>query len=384
MTDGFIVRRGGAGAGLQALAPSILDFSSITTTEIKFKLRNNDAETATLVYRFGTFTADSESISVAGNTTTDEITFAVPLFTTPTKLFVTANVTGKVKSEVAEQEFEVPKTYITATGGTTLEYNSGGKRYKSHTFTSNGTFAVIETGDNEDDRNKVDFLVIGGGGSGSGGIQAAFIANGGGGGAGGFRTTLGPTSSNVANLTKPAVTAQNYSVTIAGGGCNSSVFGFTSNAGGVGGANSNGGGGASGGGASQVQFSLRSGGSGIVGQGRNGGSATETYAKASGGGGAGAVGQNGPRFSPGGNGGSGLANALRTGSNETRAGGGGGHDGGGGAGGGGNGRNDTTGAPPTSGAANTGGGGGGHTSNQTPGSGGSGIVVIRYEIEPTV
>jgi hypothetical protein len=103
----------------QTATPSILDFSTASTTSIKFKLRNNDSVAATLVYRFGTVTGDGESISVAANTTTAEITLTVPTITAPTKLFVTANATGKVKSEVSEQEFETFKVYTAATGGTT-------------------------------------------------------------------------------------------------------------------------------------------------------------------------------------------------------------------------------------------------------------------------
>ena len=33
-------------------------------------------------------------------------------------------------------------SYIVATGGTTTTYTEGGKNYKSHTFTSTGTFIV--------------------------------------------------------------------------------------------------------------------------------------------------------------------------------------------------------------------------------------------------
>jgi hypothetical protein len=131
MGEAFIVRKGGVAAE-QTATPSILDFSTASATSIKFKLRNNDSVAATLVYRFGTVTGDGESISVAANTTTAEITLTVPTITAPTKLFVTANATGKVKSEVAEQEFAVPVIYTAATGGTTLEYDLDGKRYRSH------------------------------------------------------------------------------------------------------------------------------------------------------------------------------------------------------------------------------------------------------------
>jgi hypothetical protein len=135
----------------------------------------------------------------------------VPTITAPTKLFVTANATGKVKSEVAEQEFAVPIIYTAATGGTTLEYDDGGKRYKSHTFTSDGTFTVTTVGDAAGDRNKVDYLIIAGGGGGGYGRGA-------GGGAGGFRTTVG-TQGGLGDLgDKVVVTAQGYSIVVGGGG----------------------------------------------------------------------------------------------------------------------------------------------------------------------
>jgi hypothetical protein len=204
MADGFIVRRGGASK--QTSTPSILDFSTASATSIKFKLRNNDSVAATLVYRFGTVTGDGESISVAANTTTAEITLTVPEITAPTKLFVTANATGKVKSEVAEQEFETFKVYTAATGGTTEEYDDGGKRYKSHTFTSSGTFTVTTVGDATDDRNKVDYLIIAGGGGGG-------SDRGAGGGAGGYRTTNGTSGGNSSAESKLTVTATSYSIT---------------------------------------------------------------------------------------------------------------------------------------------------------------------------
>jgi len=94
----------------------------------------------------------------------------------------TATVTGQ--DAVAVQE-----TYTDATGGTTLEYDSGGKRYRSHTFTSDGDFVVTTVGDSEGDRDKVDYLIIGGGGG-----SGASVA--GGGGAGGYRTTLGTSGGN--------------------------------------------------------------------------------------------------------------------------------------------------------------------------------------------
>jgi len=400
MADGFIVRRGGVTEEvLQTIAPSILDFSLESATSIKFKLRNNDAATATLVYRFSSVTGEGESISLATNTTSSEITLTG--LTTPGTLFVTANATGKIKSNVVEQLFE--PIYTAATGGTTEEYNLDGKRYKSHTFTSNGTFEVTTAGDSDGDRNKVDYLIIAGGAGGG-------ARRGGGGGAGGFRTTVG-TQGGLGTLdSKVTVTATSYSVVIGAGstgsddqnatgsnGSNSSALGITSTGGGAGSSqNDNAGNGGSGGGSNNVTGS-RVAGTGIANQGFNGGlgKTTETF-NGAGGGGAGQVGGNGDFGSNiAGSGGNGIANLLRTGSNETRAGGGGGGAldgttaGTGGTGGAGNGQNNAVGSNAT---ANTGSGGGGGGLGPSPnfnvnyagGNGGSGIVIIRYEIAPTV
>jgi len=293
-----------------------------------------------------------------------------------------------------------PIIYTAATGGATLEYDSGGKRYRSHTFTSNGTFTVTTAGNG--DRNKVDYLIIaGGGGGGTGNISND--CGGGGAGAGGYLTTLGPTSGAVANQPKFTVQSQNYGVTVGGGGIgatpsnrgatgvNSSVFNIASNGGGGGAGRDTGGGdGGSGGGQSCAIANGGQLGFGTSGQGFNGGGGVGTPSGAtSGGGGAGQVGfTNSNTFS--GAGGNGLNNLLRTGSNETRAGGGGGgsgnftnRQGAGGAGGGGAGGNRENGV---NGTANTGGGGGGAggfaNSARRGGNGGSGIVVIRYEIAP--
>ena len=52
-----------------------------------------------------------------------------------------------------------------ATGGTTTTYSSGGVNYKSHTFTSSGTFAV--TGE----PGVIDIMTIGAGGGGAGAVS---------------------------------------------------------------------------------------------------------------------------------------------------------------------------------------------------------------------
>lgn len=293
-----------------------------------------------------------------------------------------------------------PSVVFDATGGTEIVLNG----YKSHTFTSSGTFSVSTTGSNANVRM---LIVAGGGGAGN---RCA-----GGGGAGGVIWRDG-------NVT---MSAASYTVTVGGGGTggpnvasyvatagtsgsNSSVIGtgvsLTAVGGGGGAANGSGGekpatpGGSGGGGTSNAtNDGISYGAAGTTGQGYAGGTSTvgitsdvNGYA-GSGGGGASAVGGNNivaSSYRYGGHGGAGISNSI-TGSAVNYAGGGGGgagpacNAGNGGTGGGGKGAfgwNDGT-----SGTANTGGGGGGgggtnvgSGQNGAGGNGGSGIVIIAY------
>jgi hypothetical protein len=239
----------------------------------------------------------------------------------------------------------------------------------------------------------VDYLVVAGGGAGG--------YDGGGGGAGGLRTSYGSTSGGGASAESSLSlsTATNYAVTVGAGGVgvqntqpsnagNNSLFHtITSIGGGYGGsALSSGqasGSGGSGGGGSRGP-SNTGGSAGTSNQGYAGGNGTYTapaYGTA-GGGGAASVGGNGAG-SGAGNGGNGLEVNIIGGTGNYYAGGGGGGVfnaattyGSGGSGGGGNGGNVN--GSQTSGTANTGGGGGGSGNAPTSGSGGSGVVIIRY------
>jgi hypothetical protein len=399
MADGFIVRKGGA-VTEQALAPTITEVST-TDSEIVFTITNNDASTAVILYEIGDATPDENSIELAADATSSNITVDTLDDDTEYTVSATASVTGKVLSNVTSLGITTDETivYTAATGGTTEEYDSGGKRYKSHTFTSNGDFEVTTVGDATDDRNKVDYLIIAGGGTGG-------TNYGGGGGAGGYRTTFG-TQGGLGTLdTKPTVTATTYSVTVGGAGANSTVAfpsSITSTAGGAGAtALVDGNSGGSGGGAG---FNISTSesmavGTGTANQGFDGGlhgaDGSDVNRGAGGGGGAGEVGKRGSvtgGVGRGGFGGDGISSVIRTGSGEFRAGGGGGaagtlNTGGtGGNGGGGAGANDTDSSNTSSvaGTANTGGGGGGGSRFSGAGkAGGSGIVIIRYEIAPSV
>jgi hypothetical protein len=312
-------------------------------------------------------------------------------------------------------------TPMVATGGTILpDYQSQGTTYRAHQFTNTGnsTFTVQTVGS-----EGLEYLIVAGGGSGGGNLA-------GGGGAGGVLTNLGATPIEV--------TAQDYLFTVGAGGSgvaattsnsgtagnngqNSSAFGLTAIGGGYGGGGQNGvsptSGGSGGGGGGYV---ATAGGAGTEGQGNAGGvggTASQQY-RAGGGGGASGIGGNWTNSNGrGGFGGDGRIVAIDGNNFAYGAGGGGGsyvdNSGGGNGGFGGGGGGGTNSASPGSGGtggrnpglngvasntstnnstprggnagANTGSGGGG-AGHQTAlsGSGGSGIVIVRYPLTPLV
>jgi len=306
----------------------------------------------------------------------------------------------------------VGSNYVAATGGTPCTGAIVCTNYKTHTFTGPGTFTITSAGA-APGSNTIDYLVVAGGGAGGSGI-------GGGGGAGGFRESPGAASGCYTTSprgTSPAVAlpvaVQDYPITVGGGASggpavdqaagSNSIFSTITSAGGGGGAGSSGSpgldgqdGGSGGGGSSTGGPPLSSGGVGNTppapvaqgmpggvgggGGGSNGdvkgggGGATETGvsgnapAKTSGRGGAGATTSISatPTAYAGGAGGGGrpactvivgAASPCGTGA---------------------------AGAYPstTNGTTNRGGGGGGgDTGNQVSGSGGSGVVIIRYKFQ---
>ena len=408
MADGFIVRRGGKAEEVLRTSTPDINFVSKTQTEIVVTFKNNDAGEAEIYY--GLTAPLTDTVTLATGATSSNITFsglaANTQFTVSAYALVTDPTTKKIKSEIVSTNITTDApVYTAATGGDIEEYDDGGKRYKSHTFTEDDDFIVTTVGDATGDRNKADFLVIAGGGGGgtrttSGGSRAA-----GGGGAGGYQTSLGTSGAESSALSKITLTATTYSIDVGAGGdgsttttaqpsngSNSKFSTITSVGGGygsaqdnIGGVYPNGASGGSGGGA----YHNGTGGAGTSNQGRNGGNGTPGIVNVSiaggGGGGAKDAGVNGAS-NKGGNGGDGLPNILRTGSAETRAGGGGGNSAGGAGLGGAGGGGDSGGASGAgqNGAANTGGGGGAGSAAVNGGNGGSGIVVIRYEIAPSV
>lgn len=306
---------------------------------------------------------------------------------------------------------------IEATGGSISDVNIGGTDYRVHTFISTGTstFTVSSLGNVED--AEVEFLAVGGGGAGG--------FNGGGGGGGGSVI-----------LAETEVSVQNYTITVGAGGAkrnsndgynnsasrggqggSSLMFGVTATGGGGGGAYetiTGGPGGNGGGGGDNVAAggagtapTLPAGVTGTVYAGNNGAPGQGNLGRHLGGGGGGAGGPSttrnggpgvpisilGPTYYFGGGGGAGAWAQTPGVGGIGGAGGGGRNDSTGGAGGGSalnpgaNGQNgrDRSDSGGNAGA-NTGGGGGGATfygrNGVRAGNGGSGIVIIRYPLEP--
>jgi hypothetical protein len=274
---------------------------------------------------------------------------------------------------------------------------SGG--YTIHTFNTSGTFVPNRTLD-------VEYLVVAGGGGGG--------RYGGGGGAGGYRSSVPGELSGGNSAPEPKLTllgSTSYPVIVGAGGSghlgdaqsggtgiegtSSSLSTITSVGGGGGGNYGNNsygvgslGGSSGGGGCTNTVTNPLVSQSPVEGQGFVGGTGGYQYFGNSGGGGGGA-GQAGFAGNATGKGGAGLSSII-SGSLAIRGGGGSGSQPSstlsGGDGGGGSGIRDgaTVAASLIDGQANTGGGGGGTRDNpvtglrQRAGSGGSGVVIIRY------
>jgi hypothetical protein len=331
-------------------------------------------ETATLTASTGTWTNSPTSytyqwkrngVNISGATSSTYKLVANDIGTTITVEVKGINSAGTSAGAISNATATV---VIAATGGTTSE--AGG--YRTHTFTSSGTFTTNIA-------LSVEYLVVAGGGAG-GGINGNAIA-GGGGGAGGM----------ISSTTN--VSVRSFTVTVGAGGTGSAPAGTSGDSssiqdissttgggyGGYLGLNNGAAGGSGGGGRATGSV-----GTGTSGQGNNGGSGSSSASEygGGGGGGKGAVGGNGSA-TIGGVGG--VGQIWPSGGSTYYAGGGGGGryatdpGGAGGLGGGGSGRRLVAGDPGTQ---NTGGGGGGTGGNGTAagGNGGSGIVIIRYLI----
>jgi hypothetical protein len=215
-------------------------------------------------------------------------------------------------------------TGVQAVGGIITNYTENGTNFTAHIFTTNGTFSVAKGG-------QVEALVVAGGGGGGG-------SNGGGGG--GENTNAFPTI------------------------------------------------GSSGGGGNGYTVTTMKGTNGVIGLGNSGGNGLNSGSGIYSGGGGGGYSSSGSNavYAIRGSGGSGLSSTY-SGVYQTYAGGGGGggvnSSGGIGIDGGGNGSGTNT-VLGQSAPANRGGGGGGGGNNTAGGSGGSGIVIIRYPTQKNV
>ena len=346
------------------------------------------------------------------------------------------NIQGKAKNgEITTNRASIKMVYIDSTKGWLFidESNVGDLRqaihteatggtvttsgdYKIHTFTGDGNFVVSQVGNNPAlpsnplaGPNTVSYLVIAGGGGGGSGE-----ANGGG-GAGGFREgrDIGPsyTASPLANSSGLTLTQTTYPVTVGAGGPiggkgSDSIFSTITSAGGGGGGpnpqNPNQlckarGGSGSGGGRSSCSNPSRVTTAGVgnyppvsPSQGNPGGTSSGGNPSEVGGGGGGASQSGSPGGpsspAPGGNG----ATTHIPGSPISKAGGGGGGSepkgqpvvGGTGRCGGGNGNTGAGTAPSATANSGSGGGAAGWgPGGNTGGSGGKGIVVIRYKYQ---
>lgn len=340
-------------------APTISN-TSVEARKITFVLTNNSLENGEVLFGITNFEFSSQ-INANSSVSNLEIDDLEPItnFTLSAKTLVA----GFNDSDEVNFNFTTLSPFTSATGGTIVNYDLDGKKYRSHSFTSNGTFTVTTVGEDFDDRNKVDFLIVAGGG---GGAQRTSFALGGGGGAGGYRTSLGTSGGSSNPLDKFTLTQTSYSVARGGGGGvdgdggNSTVFGITSNGGGRGGRvssiNPNVGGSGGGGGTSQP------GANGLEGQGSRGGNGGSGNFH-NGGRGGGASG------TPTSHNANGLTNVIKDGEPVFYAGGGGG---------GGMNANPSA---PGNGAIGRG-GTGGRANFQAATSGSAGIVIIRYEIAP--
>ena len=362
----------------------------------------------------GNLTLDLNGSDKAGGSTGNPVLTEEGLAVT--LVFIDSTKGWLVTDSGLQSEASELKTYVTATGGNAV-LTCGD--FKTHVFTSPGTFCVSCAG-NPVGSNEVSYVVVAGGG-GAGYYYAA-------GGAGGYREGKTPqctyTQSPLACTSGPnnglPVSVQGYSITVGGGGAASasqpvglganggvSTFSTITSAGGGGGRGVSGpscaaGSGGSGGSAGYAPNAVGNGKTPPVSppQGNNGGSAAPTSG-GGGGGGAGAVGGNSPGANTGGLGGIGVAvgtdffgatapsyGTPGPAAGRWFAGGGSAANCGttpgtnpGGAGGGGFGKGSLSAFSANAGTTNTGGGAGGGGGPYGRSSGGSGIVMIRYKFQ---
>ena len=407
---------------LKLSAPSLSSpADAAPNTNVAYTVTSNDANDDKLVVDFGSSNFTIQSVSVGSSSKVGN-TAELTGFTTNNPVLTvqfTAVATYSVKAKAVKIDSSIPESNYSATDSITIfdtRYAATGPDgaagvtdgdYKYHKFTATKTGSagfVVSTVGTGSYANQLEYLIVAGGGGCSGDLS-------GGGGAGGYRL-----------LTGKSITAGNHTVTVGGGGAGTtgndvhgtkgsdSTFNSDSATGGGRGVAECGtsatdGEGGSGGGSSNCPRSLSSGNEGgySPAEGHGGGAGNDPGSGGRGGGGGGAGGAGGAASSSnvgaggaGSNSASTWATVLSCGDSGYFASGGcggvGGNYGtgsvsspsGGGADRAAAGNSDNNGGQ--SGAANTGGGGAGAATGdlaggQTGGSGGSGIVLIRYKFQ---
>ena len=269
------------------------------------------------------------------NQSTGVYTFT-PSTTTSNAGSFTARLTASDGNRVTTRNVNFNLEFFVAAGGTTSTYTDGATTYKVHKFTSSGTFSVT-TGS-----RSVDYLIVG---AGSGGSYNNY--NGVGGAGGGV----------VTGTTTVDATTGTYSISVGNGGTGASgSYGQGGN------------------GQGSSAFGQTAGGGTFTALSTSVSGSPQSNTRGSYGSGGGAGG------SPTSNvGADGLASSI-TGTSVLYGPGGGYRDEAGGNDGGGAGA--SSGTPGADGAPNSGGGGGAgsHQVGQAAGDGGSGVVILRYEV----
>lgn len=403
-TSGSLEFYDGSGWVSTNLIPNISsitgDINNSYTTNLVFAVTNN-TDTVDVVFSEGS----TEFHTITGQAVSSgSFTLATPSQVYGQTAGDTISISIK-NSDGTPSGNAITKTVVAAPTGGTITTSGN---YRIHSFTSSGNFINSNT-------LSLDYLVVAGGGGGGGGANSTWHG-GGGGGAGGLIYLTGQsrtagTHSVVVGTGGGGGSGHNSNANHGNNGNNSSFNSSTAIGGGGGGpglpgsavANNGGSGGGNGGGNNTTNYST-----GTSGQGNRGGSSTASGGPGgdpygAGGGGAGGVGGN-DGLHLAGPGGAGLNNSI-TGSAVGYAGGGGGGnatDGsdyagnaggtsgvathGGGSGGGAYPNNTSVsgaravGSNGTNGRGGGGGGGAGGTPFYNGGSGGSGIVIIRYDM----
>ena len=429
----FLVKR-----AVPKTTPPTINVGTVNPFDVNFTITNNADETAFIVWAVDNQTG---SVFVNANQTSNNINIASLNEQTTYEITATARTTKTFTSNEATAEFTTPISFapIQATGGTVTDLNIGGVNYRYHAFTSVGTstFTVTDAGTDPE----VDVLVVAGGGGGGGVIGGGGGAGGlvffeeiepiignytvtvGNGGQGGNRWSVAGQGGSQGQNSNINIGGFNILARGGGGGQGYRNTGFQGTTGGSGGAGQGYEGSCSTSGCqgfSATQPGTNPGATIDAGNagGRGNPSISSTGRRRSGGGGgAGQAGGNGTTDGAAGNGGDGLdlstyfpnwgtnSSNGTTGTRGWFSGGGagagdynaqnfGGRAGFPGKGGGGN--SEFFGYicfTNKNGITNTGGGGGGAAydglssgtvcgTNQVGGNGGSGIVIIRYRLDP--